>query len=53
MTMLWPNKSLQPLELVGNERKEFDCVVYSRKPLGRVLGQHESTEPYDICAKRI
>jgi hypothetical protein len=33
-----PNKSLQPFELVGNERKEFECVVCTRKPPGRGCG---------------
>jgi hypothetical protein len=34
-----PNNTLQPLELVGNERKEFDRVVCGRKPAGRGCGQ--------------
>jgi hypothetical protein len=29
-----PNKSPQPLDLVGNERTEFDRVVCGRKPRG-------------------
>jgi len=39
MFKMQPNKSLQPFELVGNERKEFDCVVCSQKPPGRVPGK--------------
>jgi hypothetical protein len=51
-----PNKSLQPLELVGNERKEFGCVVCTRKSRHggtEDAGASEPTEPYDTCAKRI
>ena len=50
---MFSNKSLQPFELVGNERKEFDRVVYGRKPEAEDAGASESTEPYDTCAKRI
>src|SRR6516164_2740794 len=45
-----PNKSLQPLELVGNERKEFGCVVCTRKSRHggtEDAGASDPTEPYD------
>ena len=32
LVTMMPDNSLQPLELVGNERKECDCVVCGQKP---------------------
>ena len=50
-----PDKSLQPLELGGNERKEFNDAVCGRKPQRRIriFGPGASRSDYVLVAVRL